>query len=60
MDFKNFSVYWDTELLGSVDGARLVVSAQGGGVKVETEVLKWLPWIIPPTPIGHVTDIISI
>ena len=25
MDFKNFSVYWDTELLGSVDGAGLVV-----------------------------------
>eukprot|EP00731_Ephydatia_muelleri_P014885 Em0008g605a len=24
VDFKNFSVYWDTELLGSVDGAGLV------------------------------------
>ena len=37
VDFKNFSVYWDTEMLGSVEGAGVVVSVEGAGVVISVE-----------------------
>ena len=36
VDFKNFSVYWDTEMLGSVE--------ETGGLVVREHVVVWRQW----------------